>query len=194
MSASRLRHLVGYLRYYAGARTGWRLSRADAKYVAGCNVTSGHIAQLLSDIQLGSTYLETKETISPAAGRTGLKVAQILQLLGVIWSVVAFVIVAVFFMGGEWQRWTEVKKRTLDASAFDRPGIEIANDQLFRIRGNLEVDGNRWDGEPATVRVGGGAKSCPEGWFVVGMRGVDTDGGDYCGDCISQIEFVCRKL
>jgi hypothetical protein len=77
--------------------------------------------------------------------------------LGIIWSVIAFVVAAVFFLGGEWQRWTDVKQKVLAGGGSAPAGMEVANDQLVRLRGNLEVLGNRWDGEPKTQTAGGSA-------------------------------------
>jgi len=126
-------------------------------------------------------------------------VEKLLQTLGVIWSIIAFLIAAAFFFGGEWNDWKEMKQKVLvEGPGQDSPimpaGIEVSNGQLNKLKGNLEVTANRWDGEAKTERVHTSTKYCPEGWYVVGMRGIDTDGGKYCTSCISDIEFVCRKI
>ncbi|MDY7002731.1 MAG: hypothetical protein SWX82_01800 [Cyanobacteriota bacterium] len=53
---------------------------------------------------------------------------------------------------------------------------------------------NVWDGNADIVRVHVKKGLCPNGSYVVGMRGIDTDRGGYCVSCISHIEFECRKL
>lgn len=124
---------------------------------------------------------------------------KLLQVLGVAWSVVAFLVVAAFFFGGEWNDWQEIKQKVLvegaESGATTMPaGIEVSNDQLNKLKGNLEVVSNRWDGSATFKTVHTSIDYCPEGWYVVGMRGIDTDGGNFCTSCISNIEFVCRKL
>lgn len=124
---------------------------------------------------------------------------KLLQILGVAWSIVAFLVVAAFFFGGEWKDWKEIKQKVLVENATSSSptmpaGIEVSNDQLNKLKGNLEVVSNRWDGNATSKTVHTSIDYCPEGWYVVGMRGIDTDGGKYCTSCISNIEFVCRKL
>lgn len=49
-----------------------------------------------------------------------------------------------------------------------------------------------------TSVVGGGRDSglvnCPDGHYVAGIQVIDTDGGSYCGDCVSQFRAICRQL
>ncbi len=73
-------------------------------------------------------------------------------------------------------------------------GIVQSNANLTQVRGNFAVEKNRWDGEVETRRAGTSMVLCPEGSYVVGLHGVDDDGGKYCKACISKIEFECRKL
>lgn len=126
------------------------------------------------------------------------KMDKTLKVLGVVWSVIAFIVIAAFFFGGEWNDWKEIKRKVLvedsATNSLSVSGIEISNGQLNKLKGNLEVPENRWDGDPTSIRVHENVKYCPEGWYVVGMRGIDTDNGGYCSSCISDIEFVCRKL
>jgi hypothetical protein len=124
---------------------------------------------------------------------------KLLKTLGVAWSVITFVIVVAFFLGGEWNDWKEIKEKVLvEGGVSDTPiipaGIEVSNDQLNKLKGNLEVVANRWDGEAESRTVHTSIDYCPDGWYVVGLRGIDTDGGKFCTSCISNIEFVCRKL
>lgn len=124
---------------------------------------------------------------------------KLLQALGIVWSIIAFIIAVAFFFGGEWNDWKEIKQKVLvekinSSSPVTPAGIEISNGQLNKLKGNLEVVSNRWDGDIKKVRVHTSMKYCPDGWYVVGMQGIDTDGGKYCTSCISDIEFVCRKL
>ena len=124
---------------------------------------------------------------------------KLLQVLGVAWSVAVFLVVAAFFFGGEWNDWKEIKQIVLvDGTTSGAPtmpaGIEVSNGQLNKLKGNLEVESNRWDGEATSITVHTSIDYCPEGWYVVGMRGIDTDTGKFCTSCIQKIEFECRKL
>jgi hypothetical protein len=121
------------------------------------------------------------------------------KILGIVWSIVAFVVAAVFFLGGEWTRWDTVKKTVLDEAGKARSqqisGIPTATEKVLEVKGNLEVPNNRWDGEEATRRaLRTSMFRCPEGTYVVGMQGIKTDTGKFCTTCISEIEFVCRGL
>ena len=119
---------------------------------------------------------------------------RVLQILGVIWSVAVFIAVAAFLSGDEWNNWKQVKERVLSSDNWLPAGILVSNDQLNHLKGNLEVESNKWDGEPQTIRTHTNVATCPEGWYIVGMRGIDTDTGRYCTSCISHVEFICRKL
>ena len=124
---------------------------------------------------------------------------KLLQILGIAWSAIALLAGVAFFFGGEWNDWKEIKQKVLvDGTESEGPelpdGIEVSNNHLNKLKGNLLVTENRWDGDPISETVHTDIKYCPEGWYVIGLKGIDTDTGGYCANCISHIEFVCRKL
>lgn len=62
--------------------------------------------------------------------------------------------------------------------------------------GKLQADAIslRRDSGTETSLVSGGVQKCPAGQVVVGVQGIDTDGGKFCTSCISQIRIFCRPV
>ena len=71
-----------------------------------------------------------------------MNIAKTLQFLGVAWSVVAFVLATTFFLGGEWQRWLDVKAAVLSPSP--KPPLDIAS--IENLRERLDLIDDRIDG------------------------------------------------
>ena len=73
-------------------------------------------------------------------------------------------------------------------------GIQHSNASATGISGNLVVGDNKWDGKEVRKEVGKSKNQCPDGWYLVGIGGLDKDGGRYCTDCLTHIEFFCRQI
>ena len=138
----------------------------------------------------------------------------ILKVLGIAWSLLVLIGAGAFYFGGEWSTWEKVKRQHEADNVHDfespieslksrvqklekRPGlngITSSTRDSTILQGNLEVSENRWDGESQLKHTHTSMVQCPDGQYVVGMRGIDEDTGGYCTTCISNIEFICREL
>ena len=80
----------------------------------------------------------------------------------------------------------------LDENSIDILSTEISatNSRLSVYSKSLE----NWDGEETTVSSNRAKAVCPDGQYVAGIHGIDTDTGKFCTSCISIIDFVCRPL
>lgn len=86
-------------------------------------------------------------------------------------------------------------KATLESQlASKTTAISHSNPRETSITGNLVTATNKWDGTPTRKEAGKTVVRCPDGWYVVGIGGIDRDGGGYCADCLTHIEFYCRQL
>lgn len=81
----------------------------------------------------------------------------------------------------------------------NRPAPTIAginsNSERTIVDGNIVASSNRWDGEQREATAGRfTAVTCPEGYFVMGIRAEDADGGGACVECLTHVTIYCRQL
>jgi hypothetical protein len=84
-------------------------------------------------------------------------------------------------------------------SAFDdvEADITVLQEKIQGLNnslGNYSSAKNDWVGNETTRYSKRNKVVCPEGQYLVGLKGVDIDSGGYCTSCISDIEFYCRPL
>lgn len=105
----------------------------------------------------------------------------IFKWLGITWSVIAFLAVAVFFLGGEWEHWRNVKETVLQLDKV------VSHDELNNALSKLGT-GKRDDpafGNAVTA-------VCPEGSYMIGARFKSDPGGPH--GIVSNLFPICREI
>ncbi|MFQ6238250.1 hypothetical protein [Sinorhizobium meliloti] len=84
-------------------------------------------------------------------------------------------------------------------SVWDKLSLDIQKVQQATTTANDRMNAYsqaliRWAGGEAEAQAGTNKATCPEGQYVAGVQGIDTDGGRFCVSCISHVKIFCRPL
>ncbi|TYR33763.1 hypothetical protein FY036_06860 [Mesorhizobium microcysteis] len=83
----------------------------------------------------------------------------------------------------------------LDAINADVQALKSSVNDLGEKNAELANSLRAWGGGETEIISAGNTKvTCPEGQYIAGILGQDTDGGRYCGDCISVVRAYCRPI
>jgi hypothetical protein len=88
---------------------------------------------------------------------------------------------------------------TITIPAYSGSILDTLKDKIEKMQaelGNLQKDAASLRRESGTESqlISGGVQKCPAGQVVVGIQGIDTDGGRACTSCISEIKIFCRPV
>ena len=115
---------------------------------------------------------------------------KVLKILGIVWSVIAFVAAVAFFAGGEWQAWQRVRDRVLE-----HPDVDVSS-QVKSIEeriNSLESALITASHQPYPTSAGNVQTSlCPPGAYMVAARFQIDSGGPH--GIVSNIFPICKAI